>query len=199
MKAQEHLKGLAGPFEEAIASEEFGSALNIAGVYQDIVTREWAIQSYLRATQLAGEDHVHNSWYDVSALSDPEVLMDAVFAARAADVIVISVYAADELPLNLYAWIAAWLPRRVSRAGALAALVGVNEPLDPQSVRTIGYLQAVAFRGQLDFVPQSRRLTDTSSTAFNPIEESASADARSISAINEQRCFPYYHKGLSDV
>jgi hypothetical protein len=69
----------------------------------------------------------------------------------------ISVYAADELPLQLYVWIDAWLPRRLSRAGALTAVIGVAEPLDSQSVRTHEYLQAVARRAQLDFIPQERK------------------------------------------
>ena len=62
------------------------------------------------ATQLAGEDHIRDRWYDVHDLDDMQILTDAVRAALVADVIVISVYAADELPLGLYVWIDAWLP-----------------------------------------------------------------------------------------
>jgi len=79
--------------------------------------------------------------------------MDAVRAALVADLIVVSVHAADELPLGLYVWIDAWLPRRTSREGALTALIGADEPQDPQSSRTREYLQAVARKAQLDFIP----------------------------------------------
>jgi hypothetical protein len=158
----------ASPFETSISSDNSGKALNIAGVYQDIVTREWAVQSYLRAAQTAGEEYVQNKWFDVNALSDPAVLSEAIRATLLADVIVVSVYAADELPLNLYVWVTAWLPRRLARVGAMAALVGVAQPLDSQSIRTIEYLHAVARRAQLDFVPQARPRTAASPFGIEP-------------------------------
>jgi hypothetical protein len=140
----------------AVAAEEAGYALTIAGVYQDGVTQEWARQNCRRATLLAGEERVQNAWYDVHSLSDPGIFLEAVHAALKADVIVVSVYAADELPLDLYVWIQAWLPRRLARAGALSALIGVAQPPDDQFVRTLQYLQAVASRGRLDFVQEER-------------------------------------------
>jgi hypothetical protein len=136
---------------------EAGYALNIAGVYQDSVTREWGMQNCRRATQLAGEDRIQNRWYDVHSLSDPGILQRAVQAAFEADVIVVSVYAADELPLDLYVWVQVWLPRRFWRAGILTALIGVAESPDAQSVRTLQYLQAVASRAHLDFVTEERK------------------------------------------
>lgn len=145
------------PDDGVIASAESGCVLILAGVYQDSVTRGWALETCRRATQVAGEERVQNTWYNAGSLSDPGILLDAVRAALVADVIVVSVYAAEELPLDLYVWIDAWLPRRRSRAGALAALIGVAEPLNAQSVRTHEYLQAVARKGQLDFIPQERK------------------------------------------
>ena len=115
------------------------------------------MQTCHRATKLAGEERIQNTWYHASSLSDPGTLLEAVCAALAADVIVIAVYAMEELPLDLYVWIDAWLPRRASRVGALAAVIGVAEPLEPQSVRTREYLEAVARKAQLDFIPQERR------------------------------------------
>jgi len=129
MKTAELLERTAFGDGVAIAPVVSGYTLNIAGVYQDSVTRDWAMQSCRQATQLAGGERVQNTWCNTNSLSDPGILLDAVRAAVAADVIVISVYAADELPLDLYVWIEAWLPRRLSRRGALAALVGVAEPL----------------------------------------------------------------------
>jgi hypothetical protein len=129
-------------------------ALKIAGVYQDFVTREWALQTYRRATRLAGEERIQNAWYNTNSLSDPAILLHAVQAALVADVILVSVHAADELPRDLCVWIDAWLPLRPPRVGALTALIGVAQPLEPQSVRTLDYLQAVARKAQLDFIPQ---------------------------------------------
>lgn len=142
--------------EGGIVQDESGCALKIAGVYQDSVTRDWATEMCRAGTPPGGEEYVQMIWHNVNSLSDPAILLEAVRAALVADVIVVSVYAADQLPLDLYVWIDVWLPRRLSRPGALAALIGVAESPDSQNVRTREYLQAVARRGQLDFIPQER-------------------------------------------
>jgi hypothetical protein len=41
--------------------------------------------------------------------------------------------------------------------GALAALIGVADPPDIRLARTVDYLQAVARKAQLDFIPQQRK------------------------------------------
>jgi hypothetical protein len=143
--------------DELAGAPDESCALNVAGVYQDSVTRDWTMQFCRRATRVAGEESVQCAWYSTNSLSDTGKLMDAASAAVVADVIVVSVYAADELPLELYIWVEAWLPRRLSRAGALTALIGVAEPLESQSIRTITYLQAVARRARLDFIPQAHK------------------------------------------
>jgi hypothetical protein len=145
------------PFEVTATPTESEYALSIAGVYQDIVTRDWAVQTCRQATQLAGEERVQNMLYNAHSLRDPGVFLQAVRAALLADVILVSIHAADELQLELYVWFDAWLPRRLSRAGALTALIGVAEPPNSQSVRTLEYLQAVACKAQLDFIPQKRQ------------------------------------------
>jgi hypothetical protein len=152
--------------EVTAAPTESEYALNIVGVYQDTVTQSWGVPMCRLATQLAGEDHIRNTWFDcgvsssfiifnpdVDSLNDIGILMETVRAALVADVIVISVYAAEELPLGLYVWIDAWLPRRTSREGALTALIGADEPQDLRSFCTRDYLHAVARKAQLDFIP----------------------------------------------
>ncbi len=155
--AVDSLEQLVQADQVATDRPEAGYALNIAGVYQDSVTREWGMQNCRRATQLAGDDRVQITWHDVHSLSDPGILLRAVQAAFEADVIVVSIYAADELPLDLYVWVQVWLPRRFWRAGILTALIGVAESPDAQSVRTLQYLQAVASRAHLDFVTEERK------------------------------------------
>jgi hypothetical protein len=157
MKAVEFLQRMVLPNEGATAPDESGYGLNIAGVYQDWVTQDWATQTCHRATQLARAGRVQHSWFNINSLGDPEILAAAVGTALKADVIVVSVYAAGELPLDLYVWFDLWLPRRLERGGALTALVGVAEPPDSHAARTFEYLQAVARKGQLDFIPQERK------------------------------------------
>jgi hypothetical protein len=145
--------------EVTVAPKHLGYELSIVGVYQDSLTQSWGMPLCELAEQLAGEDRVQTTWYDVHALCDLGVLLDAVRAALVADVIVVSVYAADELPPGLYVWIDAWLPRRIAREGSLTALIGADEPQAAPSVHTREYLQAVARKAQLDFIPlfESRR------------------------------------------
>jgi hypothetical protein len=139
--------------EADVAPDDSEYALNIVGVYQDPLTQSWGVPMCRLAAQLVGEKHIRNLWYDAHTLTDTAVLLSAVHAALVADVIVVSVHAADELPVGLYVWIDAWLPRRASREGALTALIGADEPRDFQSAPTRAYLQAVARKAQLDFIP----------------------------------------------
>ena len=199
MKTVELLEHPTEAFEVAVAPDELEYTLNIAGIYQDSVTRDWAMQSCHRATQLAGGERVQNTWYNTNSLSDPGILLNAVRAAVAADVIVISVYAADELPLDLYVWIDAWLPRRLSRRGALAALVGVAQPLDSPSVRTLEWLQALARKAQLDFIPQQRERPAASVvSSIDLITEPASTAAQSLQELHSHRYDAYRHWGLNE-
>ena len=155
--------------EAATASD---CKLNVVGIYQDPLTRSWGVPMCPWATQLAGEDPIRNTWYDVHSLSDSGILMEAVRAALVADVIVVAIYAADELPLELYVWIDVWLPRRTPREGALTALIGAEEREEPQSVRTREYLQAVARKARLDFIPLfENRLPRENKAAASPKAE----------------------------
>ena len=188
MKTVEILERPTEPSELAIAPDESEYALNIVGVYQDVASRNWAMQVCQRATQSAGEEQVRNLWYNANSLSDAGVLLDANRAALVADVIVISLYASDELPLGLYVWVQAWLPRRLSRKGALAALVGVADPWDSPSIRTFEYLRAVARKGQLDFISQERkRPVSSRASSMKLIAEHAGATAAVHDGLDSQR------------
>lgn len=146
------------PDELETARDDSACSFNIVVVYQDALTQSWAMQMCGPVAEKFGAENVQHTWHDVNSLGEPGILLAAVRAALRADVIVVSVHAADELPLELYAWITAWLPRRISRVGTLAALIGVARQPDSQAVRTHQYLQAVARRGQLDFIPYEHRL-----------------------------------------
>jgi len=188
----------APPDEPALAPIEPQYILNIVGVYQDSVTRDWAAQSFRRATKLAGEECIQNSWYDAGSLGDPGTFLEAVSAALIADVIVISIYAMDELPLDLYVWFDAWLPRRLSRVGALAAVVGVAEPMEPQSLRTFDYLHAVARKAQLDFIPHERQRPVASLPASSNQTAGHGLSARFLPELPGSPDEGYNHCGLHE-
>jgi hypothetical protein len=200
MKAVELLQRMAPVNAAATAADEPAYTLNIAGVYQDGVTQDWATQSCQLATQLARVGRVEERWFNLSSLCDPEILVDAVRSALMADVIVVSVYAADELPAGLCVWLEEWLPHRAARGGALTALVGVAELMDSHSARTFEYLQAVARKGQLDFIPQERKCSVTSPPySIGPITEPGSAAAHRRQKLYGPRYDAYYHRGLNQA
>ena len=113
--------------EVTIAPEESEYALKIAAVYQDAVTRDRGIRTCSRAKEPAGEERIENKWYAVNFLSDPANFLDAARAALVADLILVSFYAADELPLDPYVRFEASLPCQLTRSGALAALISVAD------------------------------------------------------------------------
>jgi hypothetical protein len=153
-------------WEAALAGS--GYEFKIAVVYQDMLAQSWAIQMCRPVRQKFGGENVQNTWHSVRSLSDPEILVEAADAALAADVIVVAVHAANELPPELCAWIDMWLPRRRARAGALAALIGVTGEPASQTICTQEYLLAVARQGQLDFLPHERKLAAESGVPFTP-------------------------------
>jgi len=164
--------------ESETALDDSGYEFKIAVVYQDTLAQSWAIQMCRPVRQKFGGENVQNTWHSVRSLSDPEILVEAANAAFAADVIVVAIHAADEMPPELCAWIDVWLPRRLARVGALAALIGVAGETAPEVSRTQEYLQAVARRGLLDFLPHERKLTAEPGVPFTlPITEQAPASA----------------------
>jgi hypothetical protein len=152
--------------EAEFAPPEMEYALNVALVYQDAPTRKWANQVCDRVTQITGKDAVRCTWWDINRLSDPEVLKDAVLTTMQADVILISIYDAKELPIDLCVWIDAWLPRRSLPTGALIALISVPGQMSAQLEHARGYLRAAARKGRLDFLLRERKLPVSSRGYF---------------------------------
>jgi hypothetical protein len=134
------------------------NALNVVIVYEDSLTRELATDLWGRVTNLIGEDSIHLGFWKFADLTDVALFPQAVRHAIEADVIIVSVRAATELPRNLYLWVDAWLPRRRLSSGALAALIGIPDQQENHSDRICDYLASVARRASMDFLPRERRL-----------------------------------------
>ena len=81
MKAVEILPRVIRSNEAVTARVESGYTLNIAGVYQDWVTQDWATQTCDWATQQARVGRIQKKWFNLDSLGDPEVLADAVRTA----------------------------------------------------------------------------------------------------------------------
>ena len=160
-----------------IASAEGEHVLNVTMVYQDRTAREWATEMWGRVTQLVGKENISAASWSISDLARPGILVEAVRSAVRADVIVVAVSDAKELPPDLCAWIDVWLPRRVRGTGALVALIGLPEEPDHQAFSTQDYLRAVADNGGLDFFPQERVQPVASAGFFDMKKIAEEADA----------------------
>jgi hypothetical protein len=148
------------PARAAGAAEADEFALKVAVVYQDPVTRHWANELWGRVGDLMGTVSTHRESWDLQQLRDPVTFTRAAELAAEADVVVVSVRGAGELPLVLLNWIEAWVPRRAGRIGALVALIGLPPHPDAQAQNTRQYFEAVARQGGLDFLPRERRLPE---------------------------------------
>ncbi len=159
----------------AVASCASAAALNLVILYEDERTLEWAVEMHCRVLPLVGADCIEDTWRKLSLLHQPEILQEATEAAIQADVIVVAVRAAAEVPNELRAWVNAWLPRRRQPVGALVALISVPAACGPWAWRTRDYLETVAHRGGLDFLPHERKVVapapaalELATDAFDP-------------------------------
>ena len=138
-------------------------ALRVATVYEDPLTRYWAAELWDRVGRLVGEgDICHQSWL-INNLTAARTFTDAVEAAAKADVLIVAVRDAGELPAKLCAWIDAWVPQRFGRPGALVAVIGVPSEPDNQYGLVHQYLDSVTRKAGLDFLPRERKLPKESS------------------------------------
>lgn len=159
----------SGPADAAASTpSKTEQALKVVVIYQDPLTRRWAADLWERVVKLIDVGGICNQSWNLGDLSCAFVFADAVRAAAEADVLVISVRDAGDLPLLLRAWIGGWMPRRAGRAGALVALIGVPTGPDPLSGRAWEYLGAVARQASLDFLPRERRLAEKSLARSTP-------------------------------
>ncbi len=153
------IPGPASPlFEPSLITNRPDAALSVITVYQDPLTRQWAAELWDRVGRLIGQEGLCRQCWKMSDLTDPRVFTDSVRAAARADVLVVGVRDSVALPINLYVWVDAWMPGRGGRAGALVALIGVSPQPDAQSGRAHAYLETIAQRAGMDFLPRERKL-----------------------------------------
>jgi hypothetical protein len=191
--------------EPAPASEQSASwaeaayVLTVACVYQDEPARDWARQVCARVSPCAGQNAVRLTEWQVSALGEPGVLADAVAVAAAADVIVVAIQAASELPVHLCEWLVAWLRRRPRVAGALVALISRSEQFGAQAHRAQDYLRAVARASALDFFTEERELpAEPPASSRGSVLDEDDARSQGLSGIPEEPGPHYgFHYGIN--
>ena len=135
-----------------MTSPTAGYALNVAIVYQEALTWQWAGQVCDPMAGVVGQDAIHCTEWKISDLVEPRVYWEGVVALAHADVIVVSLHPADRLPATFYLWVNLWLQERSMRPGVLVALIVAPEESNAGAVETRRYLSAVASQGHLKFL-----------------------------------------------
>lgn len=130
-------------------------ALNVALVYQDALTQQWAGQARDLMAAAVGPDAVRCSEWKINDLVEPGAYWQGVAALAHADVIVVSLHEAEPLPAVFYLWVNLWLQERGGLPGALVALVVPPEESNSLAKHeTRSYLSAVASQGHLELFMQ---------------------------------------------
>ncbi len=141
-----------GACAPAIASPNARYVLNVAIVYQDALTRQWAGQVRDLAARVIGPDAIRCTEWKIRDLVEPRAYWEGVVALAHADVIVVSLHETDRLPGTFYLWVNLWLQERSVRPGVLVALLVPLEVSNSGVSETRRYLAAVASQGQLELL-----------------------------------------------
>ena len=124
-------------------------------LYADPITRSAAVELCDNLAKKFGtEMDFEFTWWGFKYLNDEEIGRQAASAALTADLILVSIQRAEDLPLEVKAWFEKWLSERESSEGALVVLqAGAQREVPAQSRDP--YLQLVALRARLDYLPLS--------------------------------------------
>jgi hypothetical protein len=129
-----------------------GYEVNVALVYEDHATHHWAGQVRDKLAELIGGEAIHCTEWNINDLKEPSTYSRGVAALARADVIVVSVSAAERFPSAFYLWVNLWLQVRSGLPGALVALVVPTEQSNSGAMETRRYLHAVASQGRLELL-----------------------------------------------
>jgi hypothetical protein len=156
MEPRPPLERTAAPEEAASALPNTDYVLNIVLVYEDALTAQWASEIRERVFQIVGPQAARCTSWKLSDWSEPEVFKKAVSHSIDADMIVVSIRVAEEVPPDLCLWIDAWSTHRLQLSGVLVALLRIPKSPDPRTDHFREYLYAAARKAGLDFLVEER-------------------------------------------
>jgi len=125
-------------------------------VYEDDPTRERAMTLVGHLKRRFDEEiEFACTWWKFRYLASEDISMVARHYAASADIVIFSSDGPGLFPRAIMQWIETWTERRSKDGGALVPLIG--SPYIPQSLYTTKrlYLQNIAHRAGLDYLPQS--------------------------------------------
>jgi hypothetical protein len=126
MKPMEIRPEIAAPKQSRTAAPDQPFVLNAVVIHQDASCREPAAELCRRVSRSIGQQSFYFRLWSFRDLSEPEVFQEAVLAAETAEVLIVSVRAAERLHSRFGGWIDSWVPRRHRLDGTLIALVDVT-------------------------------------------------------------------------
>jgi hypothetical protein len=120
--------------------------------YEDKSTCERAFSVCDHLIQELQNDHdVQQSWWRFHYLHDPQLLASAIEGALGADMIILSLNNAKEVPWITRRWIEGWLDQKDGRHQALVALVDNTPSPRCADCPILRYLNSVAHIARMDF------------------------------------------------
>ena len=167
MKPTETMPEITAPDYLRITASDKSFALNVVVVYQDFQCRKRVMELCDRVTRSIGRRSFRLRFWSFAELDAPEAFEEAVLTAEDADVMIVSVQAAEQIHPRFCAWIDSWLSRRRRPDGTLIALISVSgwNSAMPEHVRN--YLRGVAWEARLEFLPQEHAVAATADSSFD--------------------------------
>lgn len=142
----------------------------IAIIYETAAIREHAVKFCERLAEERKSAAIEMNWWSFQLLGQPALRSEAVEKAAEADVVVVAMNAAGDLPEEIKYWIEHWLNKRGEREGAVVGLLQREDPHGVASFREI-YLRHAARRAGMDYLshaaPTLRRAIPDSLDSFN--------------------------------
>lgn len=114
----------------------------------------------------------HITWCRFKYFKDPAVASEAAELAADANLLLVAIQCADDLPLEVKAWFERWLPNRELSDGALVLLNTSGLPSPPPTIPHTSYLYLLAQRGNLDYISLSSTTTSLSADGLSESKDS---------------------------
>ncbi|HEY2951640.1 MAG TPA: hypothetical protein VGK40_03600 [Verrucomicrobiae bacterium] len=135
---------------------ETRAKVSVVVTYEDTATRDRAISVCDGMfAQLGPQTDCEISWWRFSYLHDPALAAQAAAAAAQAGLILFSTHAGAGLPQHVRDWIELWAGHKSTQPSALAALIGMVGDAQQGLTPIHYYLQSVANRAGMDFMPHA--------------------------------------------
>jgi hypothetical protein len=161
---------------------QVSKAVEVVALYADPACAEKAGQTYADFFQVIAPDReVNCSWWTFNQLLQTEIFQLAALEGTRADVLVLAAHASQDLPALVKAWVD--LSAGESRKGDrtfIALLGGEYARARTRELSLDAFLQAVARRAGMRYLPYWFQLSDGVTGASAPAREKASGITTAI-------------------